>query len=117
MKCFGLTINLRDDPEVIERYKAYHRAVWPEVLEDGRKKGILAVRIFMLGHRLFMYLETTDDYDMNQALVPQGQDDLRRKEWDELMRSLQEPVPEARPGEWWAEMELVHETANVRETS
>ena len=28
-------------------------------------------------------------------------------EWDELMRTFQEPVAEARPGEWWASMECV----------
>jgi len=112
MRFFGLTIDLKDDAEVIERYKAYHRAVWPEVLEDGRNKGILRVRIFLLRRRLFMYLETTDDYDLNQALVPRSDDDLRRKQWDELMRSMQMPVPEAKPGEWWAAMELVHETDN-----
>ncbi|HIA69171.1 TPA: L-rhamnose mutarotase, partial [Candidatus Poribacteria bacterium] len=31
MKAFGLTINLREDPQIIEKYKEYHRNVWPEV--------------------------------------------------------------------------------------
>ena len=32
MKEFALTINLKDDPQLIEQYKEYHRNVWPEVL-------------------------------------------------------------------------------------
>ena len=30
-----------------------------------------------------------------------------QREWDELMRGFQEPVPGAKPGEWWAGMEEV----------
>ena len=109
MKCFGLTLNLRDDPQVIERYKAYHRAVWPELLERAREQGILKSRIFLLGSRLFMYVETTDDFELSRALVPAAEEDPRVREWDDIMRGLQERVPEARSDEWWAEMELVHE--------
>jgi L-rhamnose mutarotase len=29
------------------------------------------------------------------------------REWDELMRSMQEPVPEAAGAAWWAPMEEV----------
>ena len=32
----------------------------------------------------------------------------RIREWQALMESLQEPVAEAKPGEWWAEMDLVY---------
>ena len=60
MKCYGLTIILKDDPEVIAQYKAYHRHVWPEVLEHARNLGILKTRIFLIGRRLFMYIETED---------------------------------------------------------
>ena len=28
MKHFGLAINLKDDPEIIEKYKEYHSNVW-----------------------------------------------------------------------------------------
>jgi L-rhamnose mutarotase len=108
IKCMGFTINLKDDPQVIEQYKAYHEAVWPEVLEEGRKKGLKRVKIFLLGRRLFMYLEASDDFCFSRV-YPQAEEDPRCKEWDALMRSFQEKVPEARPDEWWAEMELVHE--------
>ncbi len=30
------------------------------------------------------------------------------------MRTLQEPVDDAKPGEWWAQMELVFDLAAVR---
>ena len=72
MKCYGLTINLKDDPEVIAQYKAYHRDVWPEVLEQARNLGILKTRIFLIGLRLFMYIETEDGFDFGRAFSAPG---------------------------------------------
>ena len=106
MKVYGLTLLLRDDPAAIERYKEYHRHVWPEVTARIRECGIRTMRIFLLQRRMFMYIETDDtfnpaiDFDrINEA--PKSQ------EWDVVMRSLQELAPEAAPGEWWALMEQV----------
>lgn len=110
MKYFGFTIDLKDDPQAVEQYKAYHRAVWPEVLEHARSSGVLKTRIFLLGHRLFLYIETTDEFDLSHTLTPQSNDHPRRQEWDALMRGFMEKVPEARVEEWWAQMELVHES-------
>jgi L-rhamnose mutarotase len=103
MKSVAMTLDLKDDAATIERYKEYHRAVWPEVVEGLRAIGISKMKIFLLGRRLFMYFEAPDDFeagrDFNRYMA------LRRaKEWDELMSTFQEPVPEAAHGEWWAEM-------------
>ena len=108
MKCYGLTIILKDDPEVIAQYKAYHRHVWPEVLEHARNLGILKTRIFLTGRRLFMYIETEDGFDMGRAFSAPGGEAARLRAWDDLMRGFQERAPEAAAGEWWAQMELVH---------
>ena len=58
MKSYAMALDLRDDAEVIERYKEYHRAVWPEVLDGLKSIGISKMKIFLRGSRLFMYLET-----------------------------------------------------------
>ncbi|CAI8009539.1 UPF0734 protein DDB_G0273871/DDB_G0273177 [Geodia barretti] len=63
MKSYAMALDLRDDAEVIERYKEYHRAVWDEVLEGLRRLVISKMKIFLRGSRLFMYLETPDDFD------------------------------------------------------
>lgn len=109
MKCYGLTINLKDDDEIIAQYKDYHRHVWPEALEHARRLGILKTRIFLIGRRLFMYIETEDGFDFARAFSAPGGETARLREWDDLMRGFQEPAPEAQADEWWARMELVHE--------
>ena len=109
MPRFGLTLNLKDDPEFIEKYMTYHRNVWPEVLDSVREVGITRMDIYLLGNRLFMAIETVDDFDPAHDFPRYLELHPRCREWDELMRNFQERVPEAKPDEWWATMERVFE--------
>ena len=63
MKQYGRTINLKDDPKIIDRYLEHHRAIWPEVERGLKSIGIERMLIFKLGRQLFMFMETTDEFD------------------------------------------------------
>ena len=106
MKEYALTINLQDDPAKIEAYKAYHRAVWPEVLQALKTSGVTKMEIFLLGRRLFMIMETVDAFDPAHDFK-RLEESPRYREWQELMNTFQERVPEAKAGEHWATMEKV----------
>ena len=93
MQSYGLSLSLRNDPAAIARYKAEHLKAWPEVLARLRGIGVT-------------YCETVDGFDPERDFARSLNDPTYQK-WDELMRSMQERVPEARPGEWWAMMECV----------
>ena len=67
MKYFARALNLKDNPELIARYKEHHRQVWPEVLSVLKDAGITRMRIFLKGRRMFMYCEARDDYDPARA--------------------------------------------------
>jgi len=100
MKQYGRTINLKDDPQIIGRYLEYHRAIWPEVERGLKSIGIERMLIFML-------METTDAFDPERDFPRYEASNPRNREWQDLMASMQEPVADAQPGEWWAEMKLV----------
>jgi len=106
MGSFGMTLALRDDPEGIGAYVAAHRRAWPSVKARLREVGIESMMIFLRGRRLFMYFEAPDGFDPDRDFA-QLLDDPTYVEWDRQMRELQEPAPEARPGEWWARMDMV----------
>jgi len=106
MQSYGMTLMLKDDEQIVERYKEYHRKVWPEVVSRLRENGITEMRIYLLGRRMFMYMEAVDGFSP-ELDFPKLAQDPRYREWDELMRGLQQPAPEARAGEWWAPMEEV----------
>jgi L-rhamnose mutarotase len=106
MKTYGLTLMLQKDPAKIEDYKAQHQAVWPEVTARLREVGVREMRIFLRDLRMFMYIETDDDFEPLRDFV-RVNEDPKSAEWNRLMADLQERAPEADPDEWWAPMELV----------
>ena len=111
-----LTVDLKDDPAVIEAYKAHHRRVWPEVLTSLRRAGLADLQIYLLGRRLVMVVELPDGLDVRRAFAAHAVSDPRVVEWEALMKTLQEPAPGSAAGEWWAVMQPVfhlHEDARA----
>ena len=106
LQTYGMTLMLKDDEEIIERYKEYHRTAWPEVVSRLRESGIREMRIYLLGRRMFMYMEAVDGFSPERDF-PKLAQDPRYREWDALMRTLQERAPEAKLEDWWAPMEEV----------
>jgi L-rhamnose mutarotase len=104
MKRYVLTLDLKDDPALVARYKAHHRAVWPEVQASLRRVGVEAMDIYGLDRRLVMVLDTTDDFDLVESFARHSASDPRCAEWESLMKTFQEPPPGAKPGEVWALM-------------
>lgn len=107
MKTYAQTILLRDDPGVIAAYREHHDAIWPEVAEGLRSVGILQMRIWLLGRQLFMVMDTVDGFEPERDFARYEAGHPRRAEWQRLMESFQAPVADAKPGDWWAQMELV----------
>lgn len=106
-KRYVLTLDLKDDPKAIESYKAHHRAVWPEVLRSLRRVGVREMDIYLLGRRLVMLMEAVDGFDLRRSFAAHVASDPRCAEWEELMKTFQQPPAGAEPGEWWAPMEPV----------
>ncbi len=106
MKQFAQTVLLKDDPEIIKQYEEYHANIWPEVRQGTFRCGVDRVFIFRFGRQLFMYMETADDFDM-QRDMPKYMEEPKAREWDELMRNFQEPVPGAPAGATWVELEEI----------
>ena len=107
MTRYLLTVNLKDDPAAIEKYRRYHLHVWPEVLESLRRAGVEHMDIHLLGRRLVMFLELSDGLDFRRVFASHLASNPRVAEWERLMQSLQEPAAEAKPGEWWTVMEPI----------
>jgi L-rhamnose mutarotase len=101
------TINLKDDPGIVETYRRHHREVWPEVQQSLRQSGVQRMDIYLLGRRLVMVVEMRDGIDYRKAFKAHVASSPRVTQWEQLMTSLQEAPPEAAPGEWWAVMEPV----------
>lgn len=108
MKTWCLALDLHDDPVLIEEYKRHHRNVWPEVLQSLRSSGILRARIYLLGTRLVMVLDTTEEFNLEAKAAADAANPVVQA-WEKLMWTYQKPLPQSRPGEKWILMEPIFE--------
>jgi len=100
-------VHLRDDPAGIAAYRAHHQRVWPEVIRSLRRAGVREMDIHLLGRTAVMMVGVADGVDIRRVFLAHRASSARVAEWEQLMQSLQEPSPDAAPGEWWAQMEPV----------
>lgn len=103
MKRFCFALDLKDDPTLISEYEEYHQKVWPEILSSIRNSGIQEMEIYRAGNRLFMVMETDDDFSL-EAKAKSDQEDHAVQEWEILMWKYQQALPHARQGEKWMQM-------------
>jgi L-rhamnose mutarotase len=111
-----LTIDLKNDPAIIETYRTHHRRVWPEVVTSLQRAGLRRMEIYILDRRLVMILET-DGRDFQQCFAAHVASDPRVAEWEALMQSMQEPPPGGRHETWWALMEPLFHLDGAQETA
>tara|TARA_B100000900_G_C20213846_1_gene566965 strand:- start:131 stop:463 length:333 start_codon:yes stop_codon:yes gene_type:complete len=108
MEVYAQALDLKNNAKLIKEYENYHKNVWPEVLEGLRKVGIIRMRIWRINNRLFMLIETDDNFDV-EKFQNYTETNPKAKEWDELMKSYQEKIPNSK-GEWWSEMTLAFDS-------
>jgi L-rhamnose mutarotase len=107
MRSYAKTILLKDDPALIAEYRRHHDEIWPEVVSSFKAVGVLDIRIWMAGRRLFMVMDAVDDFDPERDMAKYLELSPRCREWEEFMTTFQERAPEAKEGEHWASLDLV----------
>ena len=108
MKRYCQTLELVDQPDLIEAYIKEHNNVWPEVQEGIRAVGILDMQIYAFANRLFMIVDTVDDFDWIKdnerlSMLP------RQREWEAYMAKFQGYDPNAPSTDKWKLMTKIFE--------
>jgi L-rhamnose mutarotase len=103
---FCLTLDLKDDPELIAQYKRYHEQVWPEIVQSIKDSGILDMEIYSFGTRMFMIMEVSKDFSF-EAKTEADRRNPKVQEWENLMWRFQKALPQAKPVEKWMRMERI----------
>ena len=63
---YCLTLDLKDDPQLIAEYKKYHEKIWPEIEASIRGPGIEDMEIYLLGTRMFIIMEVNDAFSFER---------------------------------------------------
>ncbi len=107
-KRYCLTLDLKDDPKLIEEYKYWHQSnhAWPEIPKGIREVGISDMEIYLLGTRLFMIMETKPDFDFDKQMATLS-GLPRQKEWEAFVSKFQKATPGEKSSEKWKLMERI----------
>lgn len=97
-----MALDLKDDAAKIREYEHFHEPgnVWPEIISGIRGSGITDMKIYRTGNRLFMIMETTDDFSFDVKAEADRNNPVNQQ-WEDLMWAFQQPLPWAQPGEKW----------------
>lgn len=106
MKRFCLALDLKDDPDLIATYIGYHKNVSATIKASITNAGITVMDIYCTGNRLFMIMETTDDFDFDRKAAMDAENE-KVQEWEALVWKFQQALPRAKPGEKWVLMEQI----------
>lgn len=111
-KRFCLACDLKDNPALIEQYKAYHAPgnAWPEITKSIKDAGILDMQIYLTGNRMFMIMEVDASFDP-QRKVEMDALNPKVQEWEQLMWDFQQALPWAPEGVKWLELEKIFQLA------
>ena len=105
---YCLTLDLKDDPALIAEYKRQHESVWPEVTKSIRAAGIEELSIYLLGTRMFMIMDVSQDFSF-EAKSEADTANPKVREWEDFMWKFQQALPQAKPGEKWLLMEKIYD--------
>lgn len=106
-QCFAL--DLKNDPALIAEYEHWHKAEngWPEIRESIIEAGVIDMQIYRTGNRLFMIMETDDNF-RNEEKAALDAANPKVREWEQLMWKFQEPLPWAADNEKWVKMDQIY---------
>ncbi|HUS03229.1 MAG TPA: L-rhamnose mutarotase [Chitinophagaceae bacterium] len=106
MRRYCLTLNLKNDPQLIKEYEEHHKAVWPEIISSIKDAGIENMEIYRYGTALFMIMEVNDEFSFEKK-QESDHNNLKVQQWEELMWKYQQPFAEAAEGEKWILMNKI----------
>jgi len=106
MKRYCLTLDLKNDPQLIKEYEQYHENVWPEIKKSILDSGILSMEIYRFQNRLCMIIETNDDFSFERKAEMDRQNKIVQ-EWETLMLKFQQLIPGTEASAKWVEMKKI----------
>ena len=108
VKRYCQTIDLREEPELIEQYRRIHSREhqWKEIRDGIRQVGILEMELYILGNRVFMIVETPLDFDWDKAMARLSTLP-RQAEWEDTVAVFQLCRPGSTSAEKWQMMERI----------
>ncbi len=107
-KRYCQTLDLKDDPVLMQKYIEAHSEphFWKEIGEGVKSVGILEMEIYNIDNRLFMIVETPEDFDWDEAFARLAKMP-RQEEWELFVAAFQMVSSAASSTEKWRLMDRI----------
>lgn len=92
---------------MIAEYEEYHQNVSSEILKSIKDTGIETMQIYRLHTRMFMILDTLDDFSFEKKAILDASNE-KVQIWENLMWQYQQALPSAKAGEKWILMKQIY---------
>lgn len=98
MKRYSLTLDLKNEPELIWQYEQIHKKVWPEIISSIKESGIENMEIYRYETRLFMIMDVHDNFSFEKKNEMDKKNE-KVQQWEKFMWEHQRPLPGSAEGE------------------
>ena len=90
MRQYCLTIELKNDEELIREYEKFHQQenIWPEIIESIRSTGVHSMSIYRFGVILVMVLIVEDSFSFKDK-AERDKNNKYVQDWERLMAKFQ----------------------------
>ena len=108
MKRYCLTLDLKDDANLIAEYERLHKNIQPEIRDSIVSSGIKTMDIYRFSNRLCMIMEVNDEFSFEEKSIADASNP-QVVEWENHTWEFQQSVPGSKPGEKWVLMDKIFE--------
>ena len=105
---YCLALDLKNDPQLIKEYEDYHKKIWPEIALSIKQSGITSMEIYRFQNRLFMIMETSENFSFEQKQIMDEENPIVQK-WEQMLWRYQQALPGSKEGEKWKLMDKIFE--------
>jgi L-rhamnose mutarotase len=106
MRRYCLTLDLKDDAQLIAEYEHHHQQIWPEITESIKGSGIEKLEIYRYKTRLVMIMEVNDTFSFGNKTKMDAENTIVQ-EWETLMWKYQQALPGEKDGVKWVLMDKI----------
>jgi L-rhamnose mutarotase len=106
MRRYCLTLDLKNDTQLIAEYEHQHKKIWPQITESIKSAGIESLEIYRYKTRMVMIMEVNDNFNFEtKSKMDEG--NAKVQEWETLMWKYQQPLPGEKEGVKWVLMDRI----------